>query len=118
MWLAEGQKLWNLVDFELSEVLLDPVNKSLRDPAQADLLYRDGCALWGQVRQAWIEGGDFLYFPPGWSHRVHTYRRCIGLGGYAVLPTDDARREKIVPWYRERGLDPVGGIWRGDRAPT
>lgn len=113
MWLAEGQKLWTFVDFERTDSLLDPVSKSLRDPAPAELLCRDGHAMWGHVQQAWVEGGDFIYFPPGCSHRVKTYRRCIGLGGYAVLPTDKARLETILPWYRERGLDPVGGIWRG-----
>ncbi|MEY2881014.1 MAG: hypothetical protein RLZZ15_3394 [Verrucomicrobiota bacterium] len=118
MWLAEGQKLWTFVDFEHTGVLLDAAKKTLRDPAPADLLDRDDGALWGHVRQAWVEGGDFVYFPPGCSHRVQTYRRCLGLGGYAVLPTDAARLEKIVPWYRARGLDPVGGIWREERAAT
>ena len=115
MWLAEGQKLWNLVDYTDNDVLLDPVNKTLQDVSVADLLSRKDYALWGKVRQGLIQGGDFLYFPPGCAHRVRTYRPSIGLGGYAVLPTDGARLEKLKPWYVERGLDLDGGIWRGDR---
>jgi hypothetical protein len=115
MWLAQGQKLWTLVDYEHNDVLLDPLTKTLEEVPTAELLSRKNHALWGHVRQGWIEGGDFLYFPPGWAHRVRTYRPSLGLGGYATLPTDRMRVEKLRIWYQARGLDLAGGIWRGDR---
>lgn len=114
MWLAEGQKLWNFVDFEDCDLLLDSERKTLRDLPPAELLHLNGNALWGRVRQAWIVGGDFIYFPPACAHCVETYQPSIGLGGYAV-PADQAERMgRVVSWYTERKLDLGGGMWRGD----
>jgi hypothetical protein len=115
MWLAEGRKLWNFADFEDCDILLDAETKALRDLSPAELLYWDGHALWGRVRQAWIEGGDFIYFPPACAHCVHTYQSSIGLGGYAVAVPDAERMGRVVSWYAERQLDVNGGIWRGER---
>ena len=102
MWLAEGQKLWNLIDFEDCDLLFDGQTKTLRDLRPAELLYEHGHALWGRARQAWIGAGDFLYFPPGWAHSVRTYQRSAGLGGYSLLPGDAERMQRMVPWYEER----------------
>lgn len=110
MWLAEGQKLWNFVDFKYCDTLLDGGTKTLQDLSPAELLYGDGHALWGRVRQAWIEGGDFLYFPPACAHSVHTYKASIGLGGYAVAVSEAKRMEKVAAWYAERQLDIHGGV--------
>ena len=101
-WLAQGQKLWNMVDFEDCDTLLDCETKTLFDFAPAELLHRNRDELWGRVRQAWLEDGDFIYFPPAW--------------GYALLPSGFHRTDKVLAWYADRDLDPQGRIWRGTKA--
>lgn len=115
MWLAEGRKAWCLIDYEQNDALLDPATKTLLDMPMAELLSRKDLALQDNVWQGVIEGGDFIYFPPGCAHQVQTTQRSLGLGSYAVLPTDRERQEKITKWYLARGLDVAGGIWRGDK---
>ena len=110
MWLAEGQKLWNFVDFDSCDALLDKETKTLRDLRPAEVLYGDGHAVWGKARQAWVEGGDFICFPPACAHCVHTYQASIGLGGYAVAVSDTERMGRVSAWYAERQLDPDKGV--------
>src|ERR1019366_9895964 len=110
MWLAEGQKLLNFVDFEDCDLLLDSERKTLRDLPPAELLHLNGNALWGRVRQGWIVGGDFIYFPPACAHCVETYQPSIGLGGYAVPADQTERMGRVVSWYTERKLDLGGGM--------
>jgi len=62
------------------------------------------------VWQGYIEAGDFLYFPPGTNHRVQTFDKSIGYGGYVTLPSDTEKLTKIENYYKKNGLSLNNGI--------
>lgn len=71
-------------------------------------------------KTATVRAGDFVYFPPGWLHRVHTPEKALGLGGY-IRP-----RETLgLVSFTERYFDALGinGSWNsrenfGDFPPS
>jgi len=110
MVLGQGKKLWHLIPNSLTHVVYDENAKCMINLPMDQLLYKDNHALWGKITQAWIEAGDFLYFPPGMIHRVYTYERSIGWGGYISLPTDEANIKGLLLFYEKHGLNPADGI--------
>lgn len=112
MWLLQGEKMWNFVGFEHSDVLFDETARSIADPTLGDLLYRDNHVLWGKVGQVFAQAGDFVYFPPGCSHRVWTWEGSIGIGGYARFGFDDERVAAAAAWYESKGINPAHGMFQ------
>lgn len=78
MHLLAGEKLWWLVD------PADAPTEALVDRSMHAVLTQDDRRLWGKVQVGLLRGGGFLYFPPLWSHRVRTFVRSYGLGGYVT----------------------------------
>jgi hypothetical protein len=58
--------------------------------------------------QAKARPGDFVYFPPGWLHRVKTYNKTIGIGGYIRLSSTIQKSEKISQYFKHFGIN---GTW-------
>eukprot|EP00475_Leptophrys_vorax_P029351 TRINITY_DN42_c0_g1_i7.p1 TRINITY_DN42_c0_g1~~TRINITY_DN42_c0_g1_i7.p1 ORF type:complete len:547 (+),score=119.60 TRINITY_DN42_c0_g1_i7:165-1805(+) len=110
MYLAEGRKMWQMVPFEDTKYLLDSEKKMLKDLPIHELLYSNEHALWGRIWQGYIEAGDFIYFPPGTNHRVQTFEKSIGYGGYLSLPTDKEQLAVIEKFYRDNKLSLYNGI--------
>jgi Cupin-like domain len=52
--------------------------------------------------------GDFVYFPPGWIHRVKTHNKTIGIGGYIRLPTTLEKSKKVSEYFTHFGIN---GTW-------
>lgn len=117
MWLAQGLKAWQFIDLADSDALYDPVSGLLRDPPIEELLYHDAPRhpLWGRISQCVATGGDFVYFPPGCSHRVWTHSDAMGVGGYIQLPSDAGRVAAACEWYGANGRDPAAGLFAGNR---
>jgi len=51
--------------------------------------------------------GDFCYFPPGWLHRVRTYDKSIGVGGYLLLEAC-VRESEVLCSHLEQVIGPAG----------
>jgi len=110
MYLASGRKMWQMVPFEDTKYLLDFEKKMLIDAPIHELLYANDHALWGRFWQGYIEAGDFIYFPPGTNHRVQTFEKSVGYGGYVSLSTDKENLPKIEQFYKENKLSLKNGI--------
>ena len=65
--------------------------------------------------QTIAEAGDFLYTPPGTTHRVWTFDDSFGVCGVVDLPCNAALVERACKWYREVGHPAGGGIYQLDR---
>ena len=115
MWLLRGSKRWNFLLHDYSDTIFDPVTKALNDIPLDDMVRMDNCKLWGKVMQVQQNAGDFIYFPPGCSHRVWTDEPSFGINGYHEHVQDKERTAKVCAWYKEHGLDPAIGIYRLDR---
>lgn len=90
--LLEGTKVWQFMHPSLAGHLRPDGDRSkLEDPPLVDLISRNGYALFGKVYSAVCNAGDFIYFPPGWIHRVQTWDKCYGLGGYLQLGITDEK---------------------------
>lgn len=53
-----------------------------------------------KVYQCTMKSGNFIYFPPGWTHQVTTTAKSIGLNGYIRLDSDLQYIDKIEEWYK------------------
>lgn len=115
MWLLRGAKRWNFLVHDHSDAIFDPATTVLNDLPTEDLVRADGCGLWGKLMKVDASAGDFVYFPPGCTHRVWTDEASIGVCGYIRRSEDDERIRKAVAWYKKVGLDPAYGIFRLDR---
>jgi len=111
MFLSKGKKVWNMIDFSKAHHLM--ANNRVRDLPMDQLLYEKEHFLWGHIYQAWMEAGDFLYFPPGMIHRVNTYEASIGLGGYATCDHDAVRVPEVNAFISSFGIHPAYGVWDG-----
>ena len=83
MYLYAGRKTWHLWDRVWMPLLYDTVEETCfddvahphRDPAYREVLA--GLPRW----EASIGGGDLIWFPEGWPHRVWTLEDSFGYGG-------------------------------------
>jgi hypothetical protein len=114
MYISEGWKVWNLLDLnDAFEHLYNKETNSLKDLPMDELLYLNNFACWGRVYNGEIFGGDFLYFPPGMAHRVKTYAKCIGLGGYIFdADRDGAVMQRSRDLFKKYGADGAWGLWK------
>ena len=116
MWLLSGAKRWHFLTNDHSDAIFDPANNALNDFPTEDLVRADGCRLWGKVMKVDASAGDFVYFPPGCTHRVWTDKASFGVNGYIRRSEDDERISKVIAWYKRVGQDPTVGIYRLDRS--
>jgi hypothetical protein len=114
MYVSEGWKVWNLIDLEDAfEHLYNKETNSLKDLPMDKLLYLNNFALWGRIYHGEIMGGDFLYFPPGMAHRVKTYAKSVGLGGYIFDSIRDAEvMQRSRSLFEKYGADGAWGLWK------
>jgi LPS biosynthesis protein len=114
MYLSQGWKVWNLMDLEDAfQYLYDKETNSLKDLPTHKLLYLNNFAVWGRIYNGEIFGGDFLYFPPGMAHRVKTYAKSIGLGGYIFDSIRDAEvMQRSRSLFEKYGADGAWGLWK------
>src|SRR5262249_5965045 len=114
MYLQAGWKVWTLLDFDDAfETLYAPRTRSLMDLPMAQLLYAKNCHNWRRVWNGEIFDGDFLYFPPAMCHRVKTYRKSFGVGGYMTNAGRDAARiEAASKAFLAHGTDGGYGLWK------
>eukprot|EP00731_Ephydatia_muelleri_P013324 Em0007g634a len=115
MWLLIGAKRWHFLTNDHSDAIFDPATNALNDFPTEDLVRADGCRLWGKVMKVDASAGDFLYIPPGCTHRVWTDKASFGVTGYLRRSEDDERISKAIEWYKKVGQDPTGGIYQLDR---
>jgi len=89
MYLYEGQKLWWFIDWKDCKSIKGKVsrdeNPEISDEEIAFLkkaslteLLNDGYKVWVGLANS----GDLIRFPQAWIHRVYTYEKSIGCGGY------------------------------------
>ena len=93
MYLSEGKKDW---------MFLEPTPEALQSVIESgaqhlvdispELAYQRAGVVFHEAK---MQAGDLLYFPPGWLHRVRTYEKSIGVGGYLLLQECVADSEVI-----------------------
>ena len=66
---------------EALQSLIEPGKSNLID-ISFELAYQRAGAVFYEANAI---GGDFIYFPPAWLHKVKTYEKSIGMGGYIQL---------------------------------
>ena len=115
MWLLRGSKRWHFLTNDHSDAIFDPDLKTLNDLPADVLVAADNGKLWGKLMQVHARAGDFVYFPPGCTHRVWTDEASIGVSGYIRRVEDENLISKAVAWYEKVGVDPAYGIFRLDR---
>jgi hypothetical protein len=83
MYLWTGRKTWHFVSQEwITRLFLRESTDRIRDASVEELATLDPRIECSAVTAG---GGDFLYFPPGWIHRVWTHEKSLGVGGYIRL---------------------------------
>jgi len=82
MYLWRGRKTWHFVSQAWITTLFSPQDDKIRDASVEELASLDPKIECSRVTAG---GGDFLYFPPGWIHRVWTHEKSLGIGGYIQL---------------------------------
>ena len=115
MWLLQGSKRWHFLTNDHSDAIFDPDLKTLNDLPADVLVAADNGKLWGKLMQVHARAGDFLYIPPGCTHRVWTDEASFGVTGYFRRVEDEKLISKAVAWYEKVGIDPAKGIFRLDR---
>eukprot|EP00698_Gefionella_okellyi_P005424 TRINITY_DN14971_c0_g1_i1.p1 TRINITY_DN14971_c0_g1~~TRINITY_DN14971_c0_g1_i1.p1 ORF type:complete len:484 (+),score=62.58 TRINITY_DN14971_c0_g1_i1:77-1528(+) len=125
MYLHEGIKLWQfLPPKHLPDLLGPPLptgksHQSIPNIPMHTLLQQNQYALWGAPFAVECRAGDFLYFPPGYIHRVWTSTASFGLSGYVLLPEDAASGllAQLALLFEQSGADKTGYMWP-DPAPS
>ena len=80
MYLWKGRKAWHFVSQAWIKTLYRPSPPDkLLDASIEELHGLDPKIECFSVTSG---GGDFIYFPPGWIHRVWTHEKSLGIGGY------------------------------------
>jgi hypothetical protein len=102
MYLWRGSKTWHFLSQEWISTLFQESTGKIRDASIGDLLSLDpGIACFTTT----AGGGDFVYFPPGWIHRVWTHEKSIGIGGYMLLEGATAESLQAVERLHALGKD-------------
>lgn len=84
VYLTCGTKEWHIFSAKDVEFLAKhgyPL-EALRGMEFNDLVRILDNYLWGKIFVGTITGGDIIYFPHLWAHRVYTYDKSFGLCGY------------------------------------
>lgn len=106
MVLFEGQKEWEFLNPVYAQELFDPTTRWLADMSPKEFLslsYAVGYNDKFKATKAFP--GDFIYFPPAWMHRVKTFDKALGIGGY-IRPQNSLHQLALV----EKHFDDYG-IW-------
>jgi len=84
VYLTCGSKIWHI--FAAKDVkYLEEHGYTLDDIKEMDfnqLIRILDNYLWGKIYVGEMRGGDFIYFPHLWAHRVFTYEKSFGVCGY------------------------------------
>jgi len=78
-----GAKSLHLIDSKHHHVLHDESTKQLRNLPIRELLFLNDIELWGNIHHAWLDEGDFVYFPPAFIHRATAYPTTENSSGVA-----------------------------------
>jgi len=105
-YLWRGTKKWQFVSQEWIPMLFHRESPDrILDASPAELANLDPrIKCWS----ATAGPGDFLYFPPGWIHRVWTQEKALGVGGYLLLEGAWSEAEQA-----SRHLDALGEDYWG-----
>ena len=109
MYLFCGVKHWEVIRASAVPTLFDPQTRKLRDieTNNPDELVDIQDSL--PTYKGTIQGGDFVYIPIGWPHRVRTDEKSFGLSGYVNLMDDEKTNHgAVVDLFEREGLD---NIW-------
>jgi hypothetical protein len=91
MYLWRGRKTWHFVSHEwITTLFSQDSNDKILDASVEGLATLDPRIECFTVTAG---GGDFVYFPPGWIHRVWTHEKSLGIGGY--IQPEGARPELL-----------------------
>jgi len=93
--------------------LYDKEKNRINDLPVHELLYFNNHALWGELEVTELNSGDFIYFAPGYMHRVWTYEKSYGLGGYFDFPGNEHHKTEAKKNLKDAGVDvdTFPGIW-------
>jgi hypothetical protein len=125
MYILKGEKEWRFHDpymslfyynttdndFSLNDMTtLEFINLMSEMPAE-DLatikaLYPD--FRFTPVQTATAREGDFVYFPPGWLHRVETIEKTFGVAGYVRPHSTIERQHHYEDFFHKLGIN---GTW-------
>lgn len=83
MYLSKGEKFWVLVHPKETPLLVMNEEGYLKDLPLDELAKFVSSP--DSVRYGTLRAGQFLFFPPSWSHQVTTPSECVGLAGYCPL---------------------------------
>ena len=97
MYLWEGRKKWNFISQKWITSLVEPSTGKALDISPQDV----------EVLAVTAETGDFVYFPPGWLHRVWTYEKSMGLGGYMMPKGSEQEAEQALAQLAALNQDAV-----------
>lgn len=111
MYIWSGQKDWHFLDPQFADILYDPENHWLDDLSPSEFV-SDLKELWNDgpipkkstFRSAKARPGDFIYFPPAWMHRVKTFDKTMGIGGYIRPRQTLDRLSEIEEFFNESGV--------------
>jgi hypothetical protein len=80
MYLWKGRKTWHFVSQECITTLYRPAPLGKLLDVSVEELH----GLYPKIECFSVTAGDgdFLYFPPGWIHRIWTHEKSLGIGGY------------------------------------
>ncbi len=84
IYLKQGNKLWWFISPEDIDHLQKhqyPI-EALRELSFTELVFLHNHYLWGKIYVLLMEENDFVCFPEHWAHRVFTYDKACGIGGY------------------------------------
>ena len=83
MYLWRGGKTWHFVSQAwITTLFTRDTNDKILDASIEELATIDPAIECFAVTAG---NGDFVYFPPGWIHRVWTREKSLGIGGYIRL---------------------------------
>lgn len=103
MYLWQGNKTWQLVSWHWIQLLFHrEAPDRLLDASPDELAALDPAI---ECLSATAGAGDFLYFPPGWIHRVWTHDKAIGVGGYLSLEGARCEAEQVSKQLDALGKD-------------
>jgi uncharacterized RmlC-like cupin family protein len=90
MYLWRGRKTWHFVSQEWITTLFQRSTGEIQDASIQEMHGLDPRI---ECYSTTAGAGDFIYFPPGWIHRVWTHEKSLGIGGY--FQPESARSEYL-----------------------
>lgn len=107
MYLAYGKKHWILFPPNQVPAIFDSEFKRFYNPRR-DSASSFPLARFAQKYAGTIEGGDLMFFPPGWAHQVITEEESFGVGGSIV--NEFQMVETVRTWNIDRSFSDPGAL--------